>query len=129
MDSGTAMTVFRPRGELNGYIFIRTDINPTADDMRMIEGLSEPVVKQLILDIRMELARFRVGYSALAVPIRPFNVFKRIPINENLTDHTLVGALEEVEAALSAVAITYLLCLQRSSNNVTTSALPRPISQ
>lgn len=128
MDSGTKMAVGRLRStEVSTYVILRSDITPTPEELQMIADLPGNEGVRLSLDIRLELGRFRVGYTALGFPLQPFSIFKRIPINENLTEHSLMNAMEEVEAAIACVSILYGLALQSCGKDVV--ALAKRVSQ
>jgi hypothetical protein len=109
MDGGARMIVGRPRGEFNGYILIRSDITATPDEVRVMEALGEEKVNQILLEIKLELARAKVGYGNLVFPVTNFYILKRMPINEHLSEDVLIAKMEEVEAALLAVAAVFLM--------------------
>lgn len=121
MDSGTVMTVVRPRGEFSHYIIIRSDITPTPDELKAIDGFPEDEAERMFVEIKLQLSHFRVGFSALGK--NPFHVFKRLPIDDALTEHTLMAALDEVEAAMHSVSAMFYLGLQRNKKSAAAAAL------
>ena len=125
MDSRAVMSICRPRGEFSDYLIVRSDITPTEDEMRLLNAMTPREVARIVLTLRLELARFKVGHSALVVPLEPFNVFKRIPINDSLTDHTLMMAIEEVECALHSIAAVWLLALQPNNPTAIKALTPQ----
>ena len=74
-----------------------------------MEALGEEKVNRILLEIKLELARAKVGYGNLVFPVTNFYIFKRVPINEHLSEDALIAKMEEVEAALLAVAAVYLM--------------------
>lgn len=129
LDSGTKVVVGRPRGELSGYILVRGEVILGPEDQKMIAALSQDEVADLLLELRLELARAKVGYSGLALPIDTIAIFKRIPISEALTEDAFFNKLEEVEAALNTVGIISVKGFRRngagaSKPMATTELLP-----
>lgn len=121
MDNGTQLRVGRPRGDLSGYLIVRGDVALTADELRTIAALPQQELSRIIAEIRLELARAKVGYSGLTLPITNVAVFKRIPIGEALTEDSFMAKLEEIEAALLAMAAIAYIRLAR--NGISTPAI------
>lgn len=118
-DGGTRIIVGRPRGDLSGYVIIRSEIVFGAEDQRIIAALPTEQVNRTMEEIRLELARAKVGYSGLAQPLGTVALFKRIPIGDALTEDSLIARIEEIEAAfLSMAAIARI-------NRIFTPAVPQ----
>ena len=109
VDSGTKLLVGRVKSGLTEYLLIRADLQPQGEDLRVLEALDEDSRTRLILEVRLELARRNIGYSGLQFPPEDFNIFKRLPINESLTEHEFLKAIDEMEAAVHATMIVFLM--------------------
>jgi hypothetical protein len=105
MDSGTKIIVGRLRTELSGYILLRAEVIPSPEERRMIAQLSGEEVMNILSEIKLELARARVGYSGLVIPVGTIALFKRIPLTAALTEDLLINRLEEMEATINMIAL------------------------
>ncbi len=114
VDSGTKMMVGRLKETHQNYVVIRSAIAPTDDDLKQIESLAPDQKNILVGELRLELARRHVGYENLALPVKDFAIFKRVPITESLNEHEFIAALDEVEAAVHAVSLVYGLFVARA---------------
>jgi len=121
MDGGTQMLIGRPRNEFNNYLIIRHDVTPSETEQQTIASLPPGEGARLICSIRLELSRFRVGFTPIGVPLTQFGIFKRVPINEALTEHSLIAAVEDVEAAVLAVNNIYAMSIPIASVPTRTS--------
>lgn len=113
VDSGTKMIVVRLREEFTDYLVIRSELDPSNEELKRIEEMTEDERTLIIMEIRLELARRNIGYSGLSLPIEDFGIFKRIPVRDSLTEHEFIAALDEVEAAVHIVGIVFSIALTR----------------
>jgi hypothetical protein len=60
------------------------------------------------------MARAKVSYSGLVLPITMVALFKRMPIGESLTEDFFMAKLEEVEAAFNAMAVVTYMGFERN---------------
>ncbi len=125
MDSGVAATIGRPRGDFGNYIIIRSDVTPTKEELEHLNSIGNDKANLLVLDINLELARLVIGHSAIGIPLQPFNVFKRVPITEELTEHVFIAAFEDVEAAINAIRIVFRRLLATQAPPQTTALTTR----
>lgn len=109
VDSGIKMLVGRTKDDFDDYIQIRADMNPTEDDLRHFNVLSELEKAIVIGNIRLELARRYVGYRNLSHPLKDFYMSKRVPIRESLMEHEFMAAIDEVESASHSVMFVFAL--------------------
>jgi hypothetical protein len=114
MDSGTSMVIGRVLGVLSNYLILRHDIVPTAAEFELLNRLPPGQCGRIFSEIRLEIARSHVGCSAIGSRPEPFNIWKRIPINEHLTEHAFIAAMDDIEAASHALANIFLIGLQRN---------------
>jgi hypothetical protein len=115
MDSGTKLLVGRPKGELSGYLIVRAEITPGPEEQRRIADLPPSESNRVLSEVRLELARAKVGYSGLALPITTIAIFKRMPIGESLSEDVFMARLEEVEAAFNAIAVVSYMAFDRNA--------------
>ena len=109
VDSGTKMFIGRTMGDLQNYIQLRSDMNPSPSDLEHFNSLSEIEKGVVVGSIRLELARRQVGYRNLSISLDNFFISKRIPIRESLTEHEFISAVDEVEAAAHSVMFVFAL--------------------
>ena len=107
VDSGTKMFIGRTMGDLQNYIQLRSDMNPSPSDLEHFNSLSEIEKGVVVGSIRLELARRQVGYRNLSISLDNFFISKRIPIRESLTEHEFISAVDEVEAAAHSVMFVF----------------------
>jgi hypothetical protein len=128
MDGGAKLLVGRLRGDLNGYIVVRGEVTPSEEERRYLEVLPAEVLMRMRDEIRLELARAKVGYSGIKIPLENFAIFKRIPINDALTEDSFIAKLEEVEAALNAVGAICAIGLREGATRTATASALQPAS-
>jgi hypothetical protein len=103
------LTIFRMRDENPDYIQVYTDMGLKGEQWEQItKRFSNEEINRIIFDIKIELARARVGYSGLVIPPENFKVFKMVPINPALKESDFFSAIAEVEAAIHLVTVIYL---------------------
>jgi len=125
--AGVRMSVGRLKEDMfRDYIVVRTDITATPEEAAFLAGLSSQELGRILLELKIELARARVGSSPIQLPsVGTFSIFKRVPINDSLTEHVLVGMIDDLEAAFSAAGSVVILGMQRNNWPV----LPAPAKQ
>jgi hypothetical protein len=64
----------------------------------------------------LQLARAKVTYSGLELPITTVAIIKRIPITDSLTEDAFIDKLEDVEAAMHTIAIVWLIGVERNKD-------------
>lgn len=121
MDGGAKLLVGRPR-DFSGYLLVRGEVIPSLDDQKVIAGLPTEAVEDIVSEIKLEMARAKVGYSGLALPITTIAILKRIPISEALTEDAFINKLEEVEAALNALGIISATGFRHNKHNTMLSS-------
>jgi len=99
-----AMTVLRMRDESKDYVQILADLG-THGDNKILEGFTEDDIAQIIWDVRVELARAKVGYSGLVNPPDKFMLIGRVPIHHNLTEFIFMSMVGSVEAGMNLVGL------------------------
>jgi hypothetical protein len=108
LDSGLSVTVFRSRREYVDYVQILADLGMRGSDKELLKQFSDDEATQIFLDIKMELARAKMGYGGLVNPPENFHLFRRIPIHPNLTEFIFISMIGELEAAVHLVALVFL---------------------
>ena len=110
--------------DMNEYI-LKVYLDKLAD---VLEVLPAEVLMRMRDEIRLELARAKVGYSGIKIPLENFAIFKRIPINDALTEDSFIAKLEEVEAALNAVGAICAIGLREGATRTATASALQPAS-
>ena len=84
--NNTKIIVGRPRNEFSSYLVLRAELTASEDEKKRINALPNDKAEELILAIRLEMARLGVGYSGLGLPYSTLALTKAIPIGDNLTE-------------------------------------------
>ena len=74
LDAGHQMTILRFRQEYSDYIQILCDLGIRGDNKKLLEQFTEKEIQQILFEMKMELARARVGYSGLVYPPRELSI-------------------------------------------------------
>ena len=139
VDSGKLMTVLRSKKEFTNYVQILIDLGIRGEEgIKLLELFTEEERNQILFDVRLELARAKVGYSGLVMPPENFMMFRRVPILPGLTEFYFMSMIGDVEAATNLVYLMFAKAKQqaeaRSGNAApvtlpSTSDTPRPALQ
>jgi hypothetical protein len=108
MDSGCSMTVLRSKTEYEEYVQVICDLGMRGDDKKVLELFTDQEKGQIMLDIKTELARAKVGYFGLVDPPENFQLFRRLPVYPTFNEHTLMYMLGDVEAARNLVLLMFM---------------------
>jgi hypothetical protein len=79
-----------------------TLIGPDEEEKKAIATLSEREKNLAIWEMKLELARARMGYSGFS-SLGGFTMFKRIPISRTLNEALVIDTVWEMEAMLNAI--------------------------
>ena len=113
-DAGRKVIVGRPKEGKPDYLHFRAEITTTEADRKELDLLSEGERNQLMLELKLGLARARVGYSGLT-SLDGLAIFKSIPITHSLGEHEVILSIWEMEAVLNEVFMISALAVQRKS--------------
>lgn len=109
LDSGCYLTVLRSKSEYTKYVQIYCDLGiKTEQDKKVLEQFSEKEKAQIMFDVKVELARARVGYSGLVDPPENFQLCQRVPIYRTLTEFVFMSLVGNVEAARNLVFLMFI---------------------
>jgi hypothetical protein len=108
LDSGSYLTVIRSTNDYPDYIQIFSFLGMHGDDKKLLEQFTDAERTQIFLDLKLELARAKLGYSGLLDPPENFHLFRRVPIHHTLTEYAFMSTVHEVEAAMNLVGIVFL---------------------
>lgn len=115
LDSNSHVTIMRSKTEYPEYVQIISFMGMRGDDNKLLEQFSEDERTQIFLDIKLELARAKSGYSGLVDPPENFRLFRRVPIHHNLTEFAFMTTVFEVEAAMILVGLVFLRARHQSN--------------
>jgi hypothetical protein len=127
LDSGQLLTVLRSMKEFTNYVQIFIDLGVRGENTNLLEVFTDEERNQLLFDIRVELARAKVGYSGLVMPPENFMLFRRVPILPGLTEFYFMSMIGDIEAATNLVLLMYLKAKQQAderSGNAAPVTLP-----
>jgi hypothetical protein len=114
LDAGHLMTVVRMKDGYSEYVQILCDLGIRGENKKLIEQFTEEEINETLLELKLELARAKVGYGGLVQPPENFHLFRRVPIHPNLTEFFFMAMVGEVEAAANLVIIILLKAKQKS---------------
>jgi hypothetical protein len=104
--SGCFLTLLRSKSEYQEYVQILCDMGMRGEEeKKLLRQFSERERLQLLLDVKTELARAKVGYQGLADPPENFQIFQRVPIYPSLSEFVFISMLGNVEAARNLVLL------------------------
>lgn len=107
LDSGFQMTVLRSKTEHPEYFSIIAQLGMSGEEAKKVLGLfTEGEIAQLLVNLKIELARAKVGYGGLQLPPDNFHVFRRVPILPGLTEFIFMSMVFDIECAVSLVLQT-----------------------
>ena len=130
LDGGAALTVLRSRTEQPDYVHISCDLGMRGEDIKLLKQFTDDEMTEMLLDIKRELARARVGYSGLVYPPENFMIVRNVPIYPTLSEFAFMSMIFDVEAAMNLVGNVFLRMRWRkeqySAMQPSTSDTPRP---
>jgi hypothetical protein len=113
LQGGGRIIVGRPRAGLTEHVVFRAEIITPNNAPKELTDASKSDQDRLLDLIKLELARAKVGYSGLTIPLNDcFAIFKSVRISDYLHEDTFLSALWDVEAAINQVNSVYLLSLR-----------------
>ena len=103
LPAGGHVIIGRPRnGGLTESIVVRADIVNEQSVPEDIKNASKESGDRLAELIKLELARAKVGYVGLQIPItQQFAIFRNTPISDHLSEDIFLRAVFDVEAAIN----------------------------
>lgn len=123
------LTIFRMRNETPEYIQVYTDLGLKGEDgVRILSQFTNEEINNVIYEIKMELARAKVGYSGLVIPPTDFKIFRRVLIHSGLKETDFFSAIMDVEAAIHTVSLLYVRAIQGKQKTPPPVASPTPLT-
>jgi hypothetical protein len=96
-NNGRRIVIHRNRDRvLERYLQFQAIVTVSDADQRRLQKLKPQEVDFIARDLRIELQRAKIGYSAIVAPITTFSVVKSVPI-ELLTEAIFAQTLNEME--------------------------------
>ena len=124
LDGGCILVVLRSKLDYQEYVQILCDLGIRGDEQKLLEQFSPREKVQIIGDMKLELARAKVGYSGLADPPEKFQLFQRVPIYPTLNEFIFMNMIGNVEAARNLVAIIFLKAVSGKTDKTEPTVLP-----
>jgi len=98
LTNGVHLAVIREKQQ-NRYLEIAAPIALTPTQRKVFEMDTQAKKDRLISDLRIALSATGVGWVGLAAPLTEFNVLKKLPIVESVTDFDFLTVVESVNTA------------------------------
>lgn len=113
LPSGSTVLIGRPRAGLVDHVIVRANIVDEKTVPKELQSASLAEQERLLGLIKLELARARVGYFGLSIPVsQQFSIGKNVRITDYLSEEDFMRAVWDVEAAVHAVLAIYGLWLR-----------------
>jgi hypothetical protein len=94
--------IARPKNDWNDYLEFWANMREAdRDEQALIDGLTSDETAWILVSLKMELARMRMGYSGFISLGSGYRIIKRIPITESLREDEVINMIWEMEAALN----------------------------
>ena len=118
LDSGCYLTILRSKSEFQDYVQIWCDLGIRSDEDKHAYSthFTDRDKMQMLMDVKTELARAKVGYSGLVDPPEDFKLFQRVPIYPALTEFTFINMIGNIEAARNLVFLMMAKPLMKSGS-------------
>jgi hypothetical protein len=124
------LTILRSRSEQPDYVHISCDLGTRGEDLKLLKQFTEDEMTEMLLDIKRELARARVGYSGLLNPPENFMIVRNMPIYPTLTEFAFMSMIYDIEAAVNLVGNVFLRMRWLKERHLNTlppaSDIPKP---
>jgi hypothetical protein len=111
--NGRTVMVGRPK-EHEHYLEFRATISLPDKDQTILNKFTEQQQFEIFEQVRLELARIKVGGIAIRNSPLYVVIIKRIPITSDLNEYQFETALEEVNSALEIVDMSVSLAMQQN---------------
>ena len=94
----------RAKGEWSDYLELWAWIKEAdEEEKKIITSLTLDQISWITINLKVELARARIGYTGFGEIGQSYRINKRIPITESLTEERVINAVWEIEATLNTL--------------------------
>lgn len=99
--SGRFLQVARLRSSpWDRYLTFTSSVSLAGEEATKISKLSEGNMAILVHDLRMEVARSKIGFSNLGTPLTTINLEHSVPITTDLSDASFVESINNIDLTL-----------------------------
>lgn len=99
-ESGGRTSVIRSRlAPFDHYLIMQTGITVDQENATRLHELSQRNSDLLIRDLRIEMARFKIGFMNIQLPLTTITLEKQLPITTDISEASFVQALDDVDSA------------------------------
>jgi hypothetical protein len=110
-DGGKKIILGQAKNESPDYLQFRAEISTSEEEKTELREFDQEEVTRLTLELQLELARARIGYSGLAID--GFAITKKIPITHSMTEDQAIRCVWEMEAVLNQIFAVGALAFHR----------------
>lgn len=101
-DSDRHILIGRSKDDWSDYLEFWAGLRAADENEQVvIDSLTKDQASWITVNLKLELARARVGYAGLTMLGSEYRISKRIPITEALTEDQVINTIWEMEAILS----------------------------
>lgn len=103
-DSDKHIFIGRSIGDWSDYLEFWAFLRPANDEEKIaIESLTQDQANWIMVNLKLELAKARIGYAGFGSLASGYRIMKRIPITEFLTEDQVINSVWEIEAILNTL--------------------------
>ena len=114
LPNGNVISIRQPKRV--AYLAIEISVGLSPEQQNIFNQLPVAEAQSLMHDLRIELARFSVGYRNIEMPLRVVPLQVEIPITSDMSDTTLHDALKQVDFARILTSERILKSLETSGH-------------
>jgi hypothetical protein len=119
------LTIFRMRDDSSDYLQVYTDLGLKGEiGAQILSRFTNKEISRVIHEMKLELARSKIGYSGLVIPPTDFKIFRRVLIHPGLKETDFFSAIDDVEAAIHTVTLLYQHAIQQNQKTEPVSTRP-----
>ena len=110
--NGQRIAVIRPR-QNDRYLQLRGGVFVSEEHGAALAKLPKSAAESVTRELVVEMARFKIAFTAIGMPVREINLFRVVPIYAGLTEGEFIKALDEVDSAALLVKASFVQSLER----------------
>jgi hypothetical protein len=97
---GRSLNISRLRqSPFDRYLVMSAGVTVGPEHTAKLGKLSKPDADLLVRDLRIEMARYKIGFANISIPLTTIGVEKDIPITTTLSEDTFLQATNDVDSA------------------------------
>lgn len=99
-EAGKKVAIYRKKEVLSDYLTFQSTVTQNEETKKAVEGFSDEEKMEVILYLKLELARAVIGYQSTNM-LEGYTMFKKLPITESLTEAQVINTVWEMESMVA----------------------------